>query len=160
METMETIALIIHVLIWFFFTVFCIVGLFFCIHSFFSDNSMSLGIKVLVHVTLFVVCGFFAYGSADCFYIMAKKLFANPKPSNPIELYVDGEKYMQYEDTTHFCNANDENSPCFRSRILVGEKASKDDICEDCGKNFRRHDTHEEQRYFNSLSSTNYSISY
>ena len=121
---------------------------------------MSLVSKILVHVSLFIVCAFFALGSIDCFYIVANKLFVNPKPSNPIELYVEGEEYIQYQDTMHFCNANDKNSPCFRSRILVGEKASKDDICVDCGKSFRKHDTQEEQRYFNSLSCTDYSISY
>ena len=160
METMETIALIIHMLIWGLITAFFIACIFLIFHPNSSDDPMSLVSKVLAYGALVITCAFFAFCSADCFYIVAKKLFANPKPSNPIELYIEGKEYIQYQDTTHFCNANDKNSPCFRSRIRVGKKASKDDICEDCGKSFRRHDTHEEQRYFNSLSSTDYSISY
>lgn len=157
---MDTIALIIHMLIWGLFTAFFLACIFLIFRPKTSNGSMSLVNKVLVPVVVIIVCAFFAFGSADCFCIVANKLFANPKPSNQKKLYVGGKEYMLYQDSTHFCNAKEENSPCFNSRILVGKKASKNDICDDCGKKFWKHNTLEEQRYFNSVNSTSYSISY
>lgn len=154
---METIALIIHMIVWGSFTVFLIVSAFLFFRFLSSDKSLSLVSKALMLVSFVIVFPFFAYGSVDCFYIVTNRLFANPKPSNPIELYVDGKKYMHYQDTTHLCDAKDENSPCFKSRVLVWEKPSKNDICENCGKIFRFHYTRKEQRYCNN---TDFSISY
>lgn len=157
METLETIALITHMIVWGAFSVLLVVCAFLFSRFLSSDKSLSLVSKALMLVAFVIVFPFFAYGSVECFYTVTNKLFANPKPSNPTELYVDGKEYMEYQDTKHLCDAKDENSPCFKSRTLVGEKPSKDDICEHCGKKFRFHYTREEQRYCNN---TDYSISY
>lgn len=106
------------------------------------------------------LCILFIYSSADAIYTMTNKAFGNPKPSCQIELYENGEIIIVYQDTTHFCNAKDENSTWFKSRIPIDRKPSKKDICENCGRDYTHHDTHEEQRFFNSVNSTCYSISY
>lgn len=55
---------------------------------------------------------------------------------------------MQYQDPTHFCPSDEDNSSWFQSIILVDSKPNKDDICEKCGWRFLDHDTPQEQSYF------------
>ena len=94
----------------------------------------------------------FIYSSTDAMYTMTNKTFGNPKPSSQIELYENGEIIIIYQDTTHFCNAKDENSTWFKSRIPINRKPSKKDICENCGRDYTHHDTHKEQRFFDAVS--------
>lgn len=118
--------------------------------GFFGDTS--LGHKIVGIVLISSLCGLFAFCFFKIIYPVANKYFGNPKPSNQIELYVNGEVMIQYQDTTHFCNAKDENSKCFTSRIPANGKVSKNDICVYCGNTFINHDTHKEQRFFNAMS--------
>lgn len=163
---METAISIIFTLFYDILLLLLIVVLLFCICACILSpfgKGVSFGSKVLDCVMSLlgvVVCAFFIYGSADVIYILTNKAFGNPKPSCQIELFENGEMMIIYQDTTHFCNAKEENSTWFKSRIPVNRKPSKKDVCENCGMDYTHHDTHEEQRFFNSVNSTYYSISY
>lgn len=128
--------------------------------SFFGDTS--LGHKIVGIVLISSLCGLFAFSSFKIIYLVANKYFGNPKPSNQIEMYLEGEKIIQYQDTTHLCDANDENSHCFTARIPANKKAYRDDICIHCGQPFTNHYTHKEKRFFDAMSSIKWewSISY
>lgn len=108
--------------------------------------------SIVVALLMSGFCVFFVFGSVSTIYTVANSFFGNPKPSNQIELYENGEIMIQYQDTTHFCNAKDENSMCFTSRIPANGKVSKNDICVYCGNTFINHDTHKEQRFFEAMS--------
>lgn len=91
------------------------------------------------------------FSPAYCLYIVANKFCVAPNPSCQKEVLIDGKTLIQYQDTTHFCDANDKLSPCFMGTIPKGGTPSKADICKHCGKNYTYHNTHKEQRYFNLM---------
>ena len=129
------------------------------------DRNNPLGNKILNYVLLILLvglCAICSYGSISIIYTVTNKVYGNPKPSNQIELYEDGEVIIQYQDTIHFCNTNDENSHCFTARIPANKKAYRDDICIRCGQPFTDHYTHKEKHFFDAMSSITWewSISY
>ncbi len=155
---METAISIIITLFYDILLLLFIVVMLFCLCAYIPGlfgKEISFGNKVLDRVISLLLVGvsvFFIYGSADVIYTITNKAFGNPKPSNQIELYENGERIIVYQDTTHFCNAKDENSTWFKSRIPIDRKPSKKDVCENCGKDYTHHDTHEEQRFFDAVS--------
>lgn len=155
---METAISIIFTLFYDMAFLFFIVVMLFClctnIQSLFSKG-VSLGNKILdcaISLLFVGVCAFCVYGSVGVMYTFTNKTFGNPKPSCQIELFENGEKMIQYQDTTHLCNAKDENSTWFKSRIPVNRKPSRKDVCDNCGRDYTHHDTYEEQRFFDAVS--------
>lgn len=118
--------------------------------------------SIVVVLLMSGFCAFFVFGSVNTIYTVANSFFGNPKPSNQIELYEDEEVIIQYQDTIHFCDANDKNSHCFTARIPANKKAYRDDICIHCGQPFTNHYTHKEKHFFDAMSSITWewSISY
>lgn len=118
--------------------------------------------SIVVALLMSGFCVFFVFGSVSTIYTVANSFFGNPKPSNQIELYENGEIMIQYQDTIHFCDANDENSHCFTARIPVNKKAYRNDICIHCGQPFTDHYTHKEKHFFDAMSNITWewSISY
>jgi len=142
--------ILIHVVLWGYFALSGMLGTF----SYFrevkrscSKSSMSKGrkfLKIVLSVALYV---FVVFGSTYCFYIVTNKYISDPIISNPKEVIAGGKRQIQYQDTTHFCDGDDE-STCFMSLIPVDGKTSKNDVCIICGMSFLHHDTHKEHSYF------------
>lgn len=150
---MQTTVYII-VIIWFgLLTLIPIVVSFLCFRSVlpsFSCHSITFK-KSLKLILLFFICILITFSPAYCLIKTSKKFFSKPNPSNTIELFENGEKLIRYQDTTHFCNANEENSNCFTAKIPVYRTVSKNDTCIHCGKNFTYHNTLKEQNFFNLM---------
>ena len=129
-----------------------------CVLSLFVEV-MSFGNRLLDYIIAPLgafFCVLFIYSSADAIFTMTNKTFGNPKPSKQIELYENGETMLQYQDTTHFCNANDENSTWFVAVIPINTKPSRNNVCKNCGRKYTCHNTREEQHFFDYMSQIDY----
>lgn len=92
--------------------------------------------------------GFPAWG----FYINLNKYLTKPKPTNEIEIYLNGEPRIQYQDITHLCHPSDKNSTCFTSFMSLDGEVLQTDICTICGRHFLDHNTLREYRYYEAVA--------
>lgn len=151
------------VLVWFgILTLIPIIVSFYCLRSVLpAGSSHSITFKKFLKLILIIlICVLITFSPAYCLIGTLRKFFSKPNPSNLIEMFVDGESLIQYQDTTHFCNATEENSNCFTSRIPIDRNVSKSDTCIHCGRDFSYHNTHKEQNFYNLMEEITNASSY
>lgn len=149
---MEIISSIITILLCGVLTFFGIYGIIWVFLSVWREEN-----PVSYLLTIFIILFFISIPTIQI-YIEMHYLFDKPKPTDMKELFVEEERMIEYQDTTHFCNSR--CSTCFVSRIPVNRKASRNDICTICGNRFRDHNTPFEQWYFGWVRSDSEYIPY
>ena len=159
---METTVYIL-VIVWFgILTLIPIVVSFYCFRSVIpacSTHSITFK-KLLKLILIILICILITFSPAYCLIGTLRKFFSKPYPSNLIEMFVDGKNLIQYQDTTHFCNAAEENSNCFTARIPIDRNASRSDTCIYCGRDFIYHNTRKEQNFYNLMEEISNASSY
>ena len=142
---METFAFIVTDLIWGALTLIGVAIIIFAIIHFIKKRK--IGVLVGSILCALLISAVPAY----CLCLTTSKYLSTPNPTNEEEVCVNGENYIQYQDTEHFCHAEDPNSMSFTSLRPINGEASQDDTCIICGEKFIRHNTHREQRYFERM---------
>ncbi len=141
---METTAFIITIFIWGILSIGVIALSFFSIRLYIQDRKWGYILLAVFGLIIAIIC-------AHNLYIVINKEMANPTPVNTKEVNINGITYIQYQDTTHMCNASDKKSTVFTSLTPVNGEVTKTDTCIICGKRFVEHNTHGEQAYFDWL---------
>lgn len=134
-----------------FFGIYGIIRVFLCVWR----EERSLSFLLMIVFILFVISI-----PTISLYVEIDNLFGKPRPSNIKEMTVGALKLVEYQDVTHYCDAEKRDSSCFTTVMMAGGKTSKDDGCIKCGKKFKDHRTRLEQWLYDFALSDLDNISY
>ena len=150
---METTAFVITIWIWGTLSLGGILLSFFSTRSFIHDRKWGYILLAVFGLIITII-------SLYNLYVVINKDIARPIPANTKEVNINGITYIQYQDSTHMCNASDKNSTVFTSLVPTNGEVTKTDTCIICGKRFVEHNTHSEQMYFDWLEELSFIPNY